>query len=238
MRPCPFSSVLAVGGFLFAASALPRHARASDRSGFLVALERDAVVAALLDDGLDHAAVAVERVGGDDPALQIDEAQHLECGVNLVAVLGRDSITPTSITNPGGSVTSFRRNSRSQNARSSDGGVCSGALAVEGPPDRTAKADVRRPGCDLAFQHEAPKLRRPLHRFGDQNRGLWGNALPSLDVSGAGVDAGVEDLVQRIGEFDKRRRLQAGQVGKAAELDRSQPELRRQSSEQIQWRLQ
>jgi hypothetical protein len=32
------------------------------------------LVAALLDDGLDHAAMAVERVGGDEIAFQIGSA--------------------------------------------------------------------------------------------------------------------------------------------------------------------
>ena len=56
----------------------------------LVALERDAVVAALLDDLLDHPPIAVQRVAGDDLALEIDEADHLQRRIDLVAVLGRD----------------------------------------------------------------------------------------------------------------------------------------------------
>ena len=56
----------------------------------LIALERDAIVAALADDGRDRPAIAVQRIPGDDLALEVDQPQHLESGIDLVAVLGRD----------------------------------------------------------------------------------------------------------------------------------------------------
>src|SRR5262245_60701327 len=40
-------------------------------------------------DGLDHPPVAMQRIGGDNLALEINEPNHLERGIDLVAVLGR-----------------------------------------------------------------------------------------------------------------------------------------------------
>ena len=49
-----------------------------------------APVAAFRDDACRHFAIAVQRIRRDDPALDIDEAQHFERGVDLVAIPGRD----------------------------------------------------------------------------------------------------------------------------------------------------
>src|SRR5262245_6378571 len=42
----------------------------------LVTLERDRVVTAFLDDGLDHPPVAMQRIGSDNLALEIDQTDH------------------------------------------------------------------------------------------------------------------------------------------------------------------
>jgi len=46
-------------------------------------------VAAFLDDGLNHPPIAMQCIGGDNLALEINEPNHFERGINLVAVLGR-----------------------------------------------------------------------------------------------------------------------------------------------------
>jgi hypothetical protein len=72
MRPCALVSVLAVGGGFLPAFGFS----AARQQRLLVALERDAVVAAFLHDQIHHAPVAVERIAGDDLALETDEAQR------------------------------------------------------------------------------------------------------------------------------------------------------------------
>ena len=54
----------------------------------LVALQRQDVVATALQDGLRGGALAVHRVGGDDPALERQERQQLGQGPDLPMVGG------------------------------------------------------------------------------------------------------------------------------------------------------
>lgn len=54
-----------------------------------VPLQRKQVIATLLGDGLSHAGVAVERVGGDQSARKINEFDDLERGLDLVLGIAR-----------------------------------------------------------------------------------------------------------------------------------------------------
>lgn len=98
-------------------------------------------------------------------------------------------------------------------------------------PDRPTEADVGRPRHDLAFPNKAAIFGRPFNWFRNK---YWSCALyipGRANVAAAGINAGVERLVQGVGRLDESRRLQSPQVAEATELYRSATKLQWESGE-------